>query len=413
MWRTNCERWWSRTAMSDWVEMELGEVLTLQRGFDLPKRVRNPGPYPVVSSSGVTGSHNEFKVNPPGVVIGRYGSLGSVHWVTEPFWPLNTGLWVKDFKGNDPRFVSFLLETVAIDGSAAAAVPGVNRNHLHKLVVRLPDLATQRRVAAVLSAIDDLIEVNERRIALLSLLSQSIYHHWMVSAGLGASAFDPASDVSRRPPTGWAISTVDEIGEARRGFSWKRDAESDDGVRVLTIPNIGRRLRPEGGVRIDQVATKDREKFSLRQNDVLMIGSNGNPMRVGQTVRVAADTDALFASFLIRVRADKQKLSPFLLYLQLSSAEFLERLRTGAVGSTGLRNLRISALRNAPVVVPPPVRQGEFDERAIPLFSMMDSLDVQGRRLGGLRELLLSCLVTGQLGISNLDLGILTPTESE
>jgi type I restriction enzyme S subunit len=75
--------------MSDWVEMELGEVLTLQRGFDLPKRARNPGPYPVVSSSGVTGSHDAFKVNPPGVVIGRYGSLGSVRDLANNESPAN------------------------------------------------------------------------------------------------------------------------------------------------------------------------------------------------------------------------------------------------------------------------------------------------------------------------------------
>src|SRR5207244_2270529 len=76
-------------SVDEWADLTLGDVLTLQRGFDLPGRLRKPGPYPIVSSSGVTGFHSEFKVEPPGVVIGRYGSLGSVHWVTEAFWPLN------------------------------------------------------------------------------------------------------------------------------------------------------------------------------------------------------------------------------------------------------------------------------------------------------------------------------------
>ncbi len=109
--------------VGEWADLTLGDVLTLQRGFDLPGRSRKPGAYPIVSSSGVTGFHSQFKVEPPGVVIGRYGSLGSVHWVTEPFWPLNTSLWVKEFKGNDERFVSFLLQTVAVDGSTASAEP--------------------------------------------------------------------------------------------------------------------------------------------------------------------------------------------------------------------------------------------------------------------------------------------------
>lgn len=130
--------------MSEWREVTLGEVITLQRGFDLPKRAREPGPYPVVSSSGVMGSHIEAKVEPPGVVIGRYGSLGAVHWVTEPFWPLNTSLWVKDFKDSDERFVSYLLQTITYDGSSASAVPGVNRNHLHALPTNVPDRLSQR-----------------------------------------------------------------------------------------------------------------------------------------------------------------------------------------------------------------------------------------------------------------------------
>lgn len=155
--------------MGEWAERTLGDVLTLQRGFDLPKRLRRPGPYPVVSSAGVTGSHNEFKIDPPGIVIGRYGSLGSVHWINEQFWPLKHGIVGQGLKGNDPCFLSYLLRTVALDGSTASAVPGVNRNHLHKVVVRAPDLTTQRRIAVVLSTFDKLIEINERRIELLGI----------------------------------------------------------------------------------------------------------------------------------------------------------------------------------------------------------------------------------------------------
>jgi type I restriction enzyme S subunit len=166
--------------MTEWRETTLGDVLTLQRGFDLPARDRIDGPYPIVSSSGITGHHAVAKVEPPGVVIGRYGSLGSVHWVSEPYWPHNTALWVKDFKGNDPRFTSYLLRTISHDGSAAAAVPGVNRNHLHALSVRVPDVRLQRRIAAVLAAFDELIAINERRIELLEGLARSLYREWFV-----------------------------------------------------------------------------------------------------------------------------------------------------------------------------------------------------------------------------------------
>src|SRR5689334_17809685 len=115
-----------------WNEHELGEVITLQRGFDLPTQDRNAGNVPIVSSSGITGVHNEAKVKGPGVVTGRYGTIGQVFYVKQDFWPLNTTLYVKDFKGNDPLFVSFLLRTIDFEAhSDKSSVPGVNRNHLH------------------------------------------------------------------------------------------------------------------------------------------------------------------------------------------------------------------------------------------------------------------------------------------
>jgi hypothetical protein len=98
--------------MHGWTDRILGDVLTLQRGFDLAERLRVPGHVPIVSSSGVSGYHSVAKVKAPGVVTGRYGTLGEVFYVDEDFWPLNTTLWVKDFKGNHPRFVSFLLQTL-------------------------------------------------------------------------------------------------------------------------------------------------------------------------------------------------------------------------------------------------------------------------------------------------------------
>lgn len=91
----------------EWREMTLGDAIELKRGYDLPSRDRRNGPFPIVSSSGISGRHTEAKAKAPGVVIGRYGTLGDVHYVTEDYWPLNTALYVRDFKGNDPRFVSY------------------------------------------------------------------------------------------------------------------------------------------------------------------------------------------------------------------------------------------------------------------------------------------------------------------
>src|SRR6266849_902737 len=135
----------------EWRKTTLGEVIELKRGYDLPQQHRRPGRFPLVSSSGVTDHLSESKVKGPGVVTGRYGTLGQVFYVEGDFWPLNTTLYVRDFKGNDPRFISYFLRTLNLARqNTAGAVPGLNRNALHLLPVCLPSLPIQRILAALL-----------------------------------------------------------------------------------------------------------------------------------------------------------------------------------------------------------------------------------------------------------------------
>ena len=147
----------------EWVEVPLGDVITLQRGFDLPSQNRRPGKVPIVSSSGISDYHSEVGVKGPGVVTGRYGTIGQVFLINEDYWPLNTTLWVKDFHGNDPHFASYLLRTIDFQScSDKSSVPGVNRNDLHRISVLLPPIPEQKAIAVVLGALDDKIELNRR-----------------------------------------------------------------------------------------------------------------------------------------------------------------------------------------------------------------------------------------------------------
>jgi type I restriction enzyme S subunit len=178
-----------------WEEMPLGDVITLQRGFDLPKKQRRPGAVPVVSSSGSSGNHNEARVAGPGVVTGRYGTIGSIFFVDEPFWPLNTTLWVKDFKGNDPRFVYYLLQTLNWQAyNDKTSVPGVNRNHVHLATVVRPPLSRQRQIAAVLGAFDAKIAANQRMEARLRTLLLLIFRRHVVRGEEGEQV--PLSSVA-------------------------------------------------------------------------------------------------------------------------------------------------------------------------------------------------------------------------
>jgi type I restriction enzyme S subunit len=128
-----------------WEVGRLGDVLVLQRGFDLPKAGRVEGDVPIYAATGVTGFHNEAKVKAPGVVTGRSGTIGEVVYVQEDFWPLNTSLWVKEFPKSEPLYAYYLLSSIDLKQfNSGAAVPTLNRNDIHCLDVIIPPRSSQR-----------------------------------------------------------------------------------------------------------------------------------------------------------------------------------------------------------------------------------------------------------------------------
>lgn len=132
-------QWFVEEAEDDWEEGFLGDLLELQRGYDLPAQNRTAGKYPIYAASGYAGGHCEFKVRSPGVTTGRSGVLGNVYFVQEDFWPLNTSLFVKQFKKATPLFSYFLLRELDLTVfNAGSAVPTLNRNHVHEYRLRIP-----------------------------------------------------------------------------------------------------------------------------------------------------------------------------------------------------------------------------------------------------------------------------------
>ncbi len=113
---------WIGETPKHWNVRQLKYLCVLQRGFDLPSQDRKEGTFPIYGGGGVTGYHNIAMVQPPGVVTGRYGTVGEVYLVEEPFWPLNTSLYVKEFWGNSPAFVRYLLSVVPIKSYSAVMI---------------------------------------------------------------------------------------------------------------------------------------------------------------------------------------------------------------------------------------------------------------------------------------------------
>lgn len=142
--------------------MKFEDFIELHRGYDLPKKKRKNGQVPVIASTGINGTHNVAKIKGPGVVTGRSGSIGKVQYIKDDFWPLNTTLYVSDFKGNNPEFVAYWLERFDLKRfSSGSAVPTLNRNELANVEICVPNREEQDKIIAILEPFERKIELNQ------------------------------------------------------------------------------------------------------------------------------------------------------------------------------------------------------------------------------------------------------------
>lgn len=387
--------------MSEWQATTLGDVCELKRGYDLPQRDRRDGPYPIISSSGTTGYHAEAKAKGPGVVTGRYGTLGEVFLVNEDFWPLNTSLYVRDFKGNEPRFLAALLRSMDLaQHDGAAAVPGLNRNQLHQLPVLCPDRNTQLRISNILGAIDDLIENNRRRIELLEEMAQAIYREWFVHFRYPGHEDATFVDSPLGPiPEGWEVRPFSEVATFLNGFAFKPSHWSDTGRPIIKIKELKNGIGRETP-RCDE--REVHEKYWVEPGDLLFSWSadlgvyrwSGVPGLLNQHLFVVNPVGDLSVLFLQHS-------------LDASMPQFWDR----AQGTT-MRHIKRAALAEVTAVVPTIGVVGAFTDRVEPIDEMALRLTQRTRELTSLRNLLLPKLVTGEIDVSELDFGVLVEAAS-
>lgn len=195
----------------EWKEVRLGDILNFRRGHDLPHSAMKPGNIPVAGSNGVIGYHDTATPIKPILTIGRSGNVGKPYFYEEA-WAHNTTLYVDDFKGNDPKFLYYLCQTMPFANfGGGSAVPTLNRNHIHPLETKIPvKVEDQRRIASILSSLDRKIELNNKINADLEKMAQAIFKNWFVD-------FEPFKDGKfvdselGMIPEGWKVSQIADI----------------------------------------------------------------------------------------------------------------------------------------------------------------------------------------------------------
>ncbi|ELA4931290.1 restriction endonuclease subunit S [Vibrio vulnificus] len=378
-----------------WVECQLGDILTLKRGYDLPHSARKSGSVPVVSSSGITGYHNTAKVEGPAVVTGRYGTLGEVYYVEGECWPLNTSLYVQDFKGNRPKFVYYFLQSV-LKGmqSDKAAVPGVNRNDLHARKVKCTkDHNVQVAVEKIISPYDDLIENNRRRIKLLEESARLLYQAWFVH--LRFPGHEQVKIVDGLPE-GWEKLTVAECcHKPTYGFTASA-SKAPIGPQFLRITDIVPTSINWAGVPYCDADEATAKKYQLKEGDIVVA-------RTGATVGFAKrmpelNVPVVYASYLVKFSPNPSIIDDLLLGVFMESEQYKEFVR-GNAGGAAQPNANAKVLGSAKLLIPTKLLQVEFRASIAPMIEQKFLLEKQNSALEKARDLLLPKLMSGELAV--------------
>jgi len=387
---------------SGWKTCPLVEVLTFQRGFDITKREQREGLYKVISSSGPKSTHAEYKVKGPGVVIGRKGTLGSVFYTEDNYWPHDTSLWIKDFHGSDPKFAYYFLQTMGFEKlDVGAANPSLNRNHIHTIPVHYPDLPTQRKIAGILSAYDDLIENNLRRIKILEEMAQSLYREWFVHFRFPGHESTPMVDSPLGPiPKGWKSTNIKALIESGFatlqtgpfGTQLKAAEYVEDGTPVINVRNIGDgRLRPEKLEYLADSKVVELHRHTLKAADIVF----GRKGAVERHLLVSEDESGwVQGSDCIRLRLVGSPVSTQYLSISFREVSHQRWMMNQCSGGATMASLNQDILGRIPVLVPPNEISIAFDKFSRNTIAEATNLHRRNETLRRTRDLLLPKLLS-------------------
>lgn len=387
--------------MSKLEECILGDLVEFQRGYDLPKSKFVEGKYPVQSSNGILGYHNEYKVEGPGITIGRSGTVGNPHLIRENFFPHNTSLFVKEFKGNDIEYIYYLLQYLDLGNQkSGSGVPTMNRNHLHPIKIRAyRDKTCQQRTIKILSLIDKKIQINNQINQELEAMAKTLYDYWFVqfdfpdqngktykSSG-GKMVYHP--ELKREIPVRWGVEKLSSLLEIGRETINPMKTPKEE-FKYYSIPEYD----VSGSFSYELGETIRSNKFIVEKSDLLVSKLNPWFNRVVYNLEENAISSTEFIVWKTFNRFEKN-----FLYQVATSKEFIEYCTRFATG-TSKSHKRVSPDIMVGFQIP-------FEKTYIQKFGeITDSIrtqvlqnNVQNQELTQLRDWLLPMLMNGQVKV--------------
>ena len=394
---------------TDWINTDIGSFAPLQRGFDLPNRERIDGKYPVVYSNGVMNYHHKYQVKGPGVVTGRSGTIGKVHYVEKDYWPHNTALWVKEFNNAYPKFVYYLYSYIGFERfSSGSGVPTLNRNDAHSFAINVPEnKEEQTAIANALSDVDALLTELEKLIAKKQAIKTATMQQLLTGkTRLPQFATYTEGEKQGQPkgtkpselgeiPEDWDVYFLDQLITSTQLGGNYSNSEAESSFPLIKMGNLGR-----GKIKLDKleyaneaVSAKDRLKF----DDVLF--NTRNTLELVGKVAIWKDElpEAYFNSNIMRFVFNNNLVSSnSYMNAAMNTKRFVTDLAGIATGTTSVAAIYTRDLLQLKLLIPPKEEQTAI---AAILSDMDNEIQTLEQRLAKTRQIkqgMMQELLTGR-----------------
>ncbi len=383
----------------DFQETQLGEILVFLNGKAI--KPGGDGAYPAYGSNGVIGRTDAYKYS-KGIIIGRVGAYcGSVEYCDGAFWASDNTIVAQPKNAqHDVRFLYYLLGNLNLHSYAGgAAQPLLTQTVLRQIPTAVPPLPTQRKIAAILSAYDDLIEVNTRRIALLEEMARGLYREWFVRFRFpGHERVRMVESAVGVVPEGWEVKQIGEVIDTLGGGTppTKEPAFWENGDIIWFTPSD---LTAAAAMFIEDSGKKI-SRLGLQKSSARLFPPYSVMMTSRATIGVTAiNTKGACTNQGFITCIPNERLSAYHIYFWIEQHK--DEIMSVASGAT-YKEISRSEFREFKLPVPDTETSRAFAKLVTPIGQQIEILLGKNRNLRRTRDLLLPRLVAGEVGVSGV-----------
>ena len=404
---------------NSWAETTLGEVIELYDYERIPlstqQRSQRQGEYPYYGASGIIDYIDDYIFDGRYLLISEDGAnlverkTPIAFFASGKFWVNNHAHIVRGIPGvADDYFLMSYIQSANISGYiTGTAQPKLSQSNLKSIRLPLPPFPIQRKIAAVLSAYDDLIENNTRRIKILEEMASAIYREWFVEFRFpGHEEVEMVESELGLIPQGWEVKQLGEIVAEIIDYRGKTPKKlggdwAESGIMALSAMNVkqGRLVNLEKAKFISEELYKIWMKSEIAKNDILMTSE----APLGEIYYLTEKKKICLSQRLFCIRANPKIIKSSIMFYAIGSPVIQGQLQANATGTTVL-GIRQAALRKISVIIPPLRLQSKAESVLGTLITTKELLEKKNTNLRQTRDLLLRKLISGEIDVSELDI---------